>query len=113
MNNKDHKKSNFWGGFFMGTVVGGALYSLLSTKEGREKVKEILEKGQDFLTDLEKKGEGKAKEYFDVGKEKMQEKVSEIKEELKEAVTDPDSKPRKSFSSFKKLDAWFWANSNV
>lgn len=85
-NEPEGKKSNFWGGFMMGAVMGGVFYSMLSTKEGREKAKELLKKGHDFISSLEEKGKEEAIKYFEENKGQFSEKVEVVKEEIKEVV---------------------------
>lgn len=47
MNEK--KQGKFLDGFFWGTVIGGGLSYLLSTKKGRDFLKDVIQNGMDAL----------------------------------------------------------------
>lgn len=51
--NRDHqnnkKGGHFFNGFFWGAVIGGGLAYLLSTKKGRDLLKELTQDGIDML----------------------------------------------------------------
>lgn len=49
--------NNFFGGFLLGLLVGGALVFLLGTKKGKKLLKTISEEGQDNISNLLKKVE--------------------------------------------------------
>lgn len=52
MDNHHKKGGKFLDGFFWGAVLGGGLASLLSTKRGRELLKDLASDGMNMLDDL-------------------------------------------------------------
>lgn len=54
MNNQMEKKSggHFFNGFFWGAALGGGFAYILSTKRGRELLKDLVQDGLDMLDDL-------------------------------------------------------------
>lgn len=55
-NKTTQKKQSFWQGFFLGSIVGTTILYFLGTKNGREKLREILDllEKEDLIDELEK-----------------------------------------------------------
>lgn len=93
----DEKKAGtakFWGGVFLGGLMGAGLMFLLGTKEGKRTQRILKDKGEDLIDDLEEKLEelkDKGRDLMKEGekiKEKMVEQLAEKKEELSDEVAD-------------------------
>jgi gas vesicle protein len=96
----DKKGGHFFNGFFWGAAIGGGLAYLLSTKKGREFLKELIQDGIDMLDDATTPGEELTFEP------EVYEEISEegIAEPSKTKPLDSDSvssSPKKRF--FKKV----------
>ncbi len=103
-----HKGGN---GFLLGVVLGSVATLLLTTKKGREILREVADKGMERFSDLEESLEREGEEYVDlesaddyvetVPTEKKTENeegkhVSEEKSEMKASSSGNIEKPKKS-----------------
>ncbi len=66
MNNSHHEKKggNFFNGFFWGAVLGGGFAYLLSTKRGRDLLKDLISDGVDMLDGLTQEPETAEEEQY-------------------------------------------------
>lgn len=66
MNNSHHEKKggNFFNGFFWGAVLGGGFAYLLSTKRGRDLLKDLISDGVDMLDGLTQEPEIAEEEQY-------------------------------------------------
>jgi len=97
MENCDHKddckckKSPiFWGGFFLGGIIGAVVIFLLGTKEGKKVAGEIVDKAEEYEEELEKKVarlEKKGEEIV-AEAEKIKEKVMKDVEKGKKVASE-------------------------
>lgn len=53
MNNKKPDSHNFWSGFSLGALAGGALLYLFATKKGRKTLHSLLQSSETLEHDLE------------------------------------------------------------
>lgn len=53
MNNKKPDSHNFWSGFSLGAIAGGALLYLFATKKGRKTLHSLLQSSETLEHDLE------------------------------------------------------------
>lgn len=97
---KNHGKHNS-NGFFLGLLLGAGIALLLSTKKGRNILKELTENGIDALEDVVAPGELK-----DLLKEDLEEEISPLENDMPDSAevkpTVDSSKSRRFFSGIKK-----------
>ncbi|CAN5123983.1 hypothetical protein BH09PAT2_BH09PAT2_08690 [soil metagenome] len=53
MNNKKPDSHNFWSGFSLGAVAGGALLYMFATKKGRKTLHSLLQSSETLEHDIE------------------------------------------------------------
>lgn len=69
-------------GFFLGFILGVLATLLLTTKKGREILKELIDKGMQKITDLEELHE-KTRQNVDGENDYVKPKPEEVKKEIK------------------------------
>ncbi|MBP9814826.1 MAG: YtxH domain-containing protein [Candidatus Levybacteria bacterium] len=86
MNNLHHEKKggNFFNGFFWGAVLGGGFAYLLSTKKGRDLLKDLISDGVDMLDGLTQEPEAAEEEHY---AEEQEPFVAEAKEDVDTSIT--------------------------
>lgn len=99
MKNNDHKSSNFWFGFALGTIGAVASTYLLGTKNGRKTMQQVLDLTEDLENNVEalthelkkelQKNATKQEEYIE---EKLPKVINSVGEALA-AKTQPQKKP--------------------
>ena len=95
-NEQKHKDNSFWVGLFLGGLIGALIIVLLGTEKGKKLLKNLEEKGLDFLEDtsdtVSEKMEGleeKGQEWVEKGQEvsnQVLQQVEEVKDDVTEAA---------------------------
>jgi len=86
----DSKNSNFFLGFILGAVMGGAIALLLAPSSGEEnikKIKDCFNENRDKLDDLKDNIESymtKGKDYIDTKAETLRSTIEKLKENTQE-----------------------------
>lgn len=85
MKNKNNNTNNgVNSGFLLGFIFGVLATLLLTTKKGREILKELIDKGMQKITDLEESHEKtKQKQNYEEENDYVKPKPEEVKKELK------------------------------
>ncbi len=97
-----HRDNSFWVGLFLGGLVGALVIVVLGTEKGKKLLKNLEEKGLDFLEDtsdtveeklevLQEKGQDLVGQSREVGAQVIQ-KVEEVKDDVTQtAVAQADA----------------------
>ncbi len=90
--NQPQKKQggHFFNGFFWGAALGGGFAYLLSTKKGRDLLKDLVQDGLDMLDDLTVEPEMAEEELSPIQDEPV---VEEPMPQVMEQTVSPEKKP--------------------